>query len=135
MLDVFAKFAMNVDGEVNGVWKEFHGAHFLIARSGNKNYGKALMHAYAQHEDALAKKDEASEKLADEIMAEVFATTLILDWKDVSYKGKALPYSTKNVKMLLSDPKLHEFRSQLLSLADDVENFRLKVEEEQTKNS
>lgn len=134
MLDVFAKFAVDLDAEVNGVWKDFHGAEVLIARSGTKDYQDAIAAAYTKNEEKLSKKDDAADKLAQDLMLEVFADTLVLDWKGISFKGKDLPYSKANVKMLLGLPEMRDFRFELLSLSDDAENFRLKQEEEQAKN-
>lgn len=135
MLDVFDKFAVNLDAELNGTWKTFMGAQFLIARSGNKNFNKALTDGYTTHAEVLDKKDEAADKVAEKILNEAIANTLILDWKGVAYQGKEVKYTRQNAIELLSKPELRDFRLALLSMADDVENFLLKHEEEQTKNS
>lgn len=134
MLDVFSKFALNLDAEVNGVWKNFHGAEVLVARSGTQEYLDAMAEAYAKHEEKLSKDDDAADKLAKDIMLEIFANHLILDWKGFAFKGKELPYSKANVKMLLGLPEMRDFRQELLALCDDVENFRLEKEAAQTKN-
>lgn len=134
MLDVFEKFAVNVDTELNGVWKDFYGAKVLIARSGNKKFNEALSAAYEQNQEELSKGGDAANALAEKLMLGVLADTLVLGWENMGFKKKILPYSRENVIMLLGQKELHDFRFELLSLADDVENFRLKQEEEQTKN-
>lgn len=135
MLDVFDKFAVDLNAEINGTWKEFHGARILIARSGNKNFNKAIAEAYDKHEEQISKKDEAADKLAEKLLLETIADTLVLDWEGVGYKGEEVKYSKANVIKLLGKPEMRDFRNALLALSEDAEIFRLKKEEEQTKNS
>lgn len=134
MLDVFSRFAVDLKAETEGVWKDFYGAKVLIARTGNEKFNKKLNEVFEKHREDLSKKDEAADKLADRLMVEVFADTLILDWEGIAYQGKEVKYSRQAVIDLLSPPEMRDFRYELLSLADDAENFRLQLEEEQTKN-
>lgn len=135
MLDVFKKYAVNLDAEVDGVWRHLHGADFLIARSGNKNFNKALTEAYEKNREALEAGGDKADELAEQVMLGVMADTVILDWKNVGLKGKELPYSRENVIKLLSMPELRDFRIEIMNLAEDAEAYRLKEEAEQTKNS
>ncbi len=135
MLDVFQKFAVNLDAEVNGVWRTLHGADFLIARSGNKNFSTAMTETYDQNEKKLKEGGKAADELADKLMCGVIADTLVLGWKNVGFKGEVLAYSRANVIKLLSPPEMRDFRAALLNLADDAEQYRLHQEAEQEKNS
>lgn len=135
MLDVFKQYAINLEAEVEGVWRTLHGAEFLIARAGNREFNKALAESYRKHQKALEADDEKADQLAAQIINEAIAEHIVKDWKNVGLKGKELPYSKDNVVKLLSMPELRDFREALLSLSEDVEAYRLQEEEAQTKNS
>lgn len=134
MLDVFQKFAVNLDAEVKGVWRTFHGAEFLIARSGNKAFTTALAEAYEKNEEKLKAGGKEADELADKLMCGIFADTLVLGWKKVGFKGEELAYSRANVIKLLHPPEMRDFRAGLLELSDDAEQYRLNTEAEQVKN-
>lgn len=127
MLDIFEQFAVNETRENEGTWMEMGDAEFLIARSGNKNYARMLTKAVERHKRALDRKDDAADKLSDQIMIDVVAKTILLDWKGVGYQGKELPYSEANAKMLLG---IKDFRRQILELADDFDAFKAVEETE-----
>jgi hypothetical protein len=131
MLDIFEAYATDETAEVNGTWQQLNGADFLVARAGNRNYAKKLTDLVERNQKALDRKDEAADKLSDQIMIDVLAETILLGWKNVSFKGKELPYSVANAKTLLA---VKDFRREVLKMADDVAQFRAKLEEEQAKN-
>lgn len=131
MLDVFAQFATNENSEINGSEVSFGGAQLLLARAGNAKYGKLLSQLVEKHQAELDLKNDAADALSDKIMIEVIATTILLGWSDVSYKGKKLDYSVANAKMLLGHK---DFRREVIRLSDNIGNFRAKLEEAQAKN-
>lgn len=131
MLDIFAAYATDESLENNGTWMELGGAEFLIARSGNRKYARSLTKDVNRHQKTLDLKNDAADDLSVLIMIDTMAETVLLDWKNVGYKGKKLPYSKDNAKMLLA---VKDFRVQIMKLADDVDAYRVKVEEEQAKN-
>lgn len=135
MLDIFKQYAVSLDAEVNGVWRELHGAEFLIARSDNKRFLSRISEEYTKHQEKIDAGGEEAEKLSEKIMAEVMAETVVLDWKGVAYKGKPFPYSKANVVKIFTQPEMRDFHDVLINLAADAEAYRLKEEAEQTKNS
>lgn len=127
--DIFAKFATDESLETGGVWKDIgDGARLLIARAGNKEYGKQLQAAVEKHDAVLKLRNDEADKKSDEIMAEVAANTLLLGWEGVSYRGKPLEYSKANAKLVL---KHKDFRQLVMDLANDREAYLMKLEEEQ----
>lgn len=132
-LDLFQEFATDTDAEVNGVKVPFKGVTFLIARAGNKKYGKLLSELVKKNQIALDLKDDAADELSDVLMAHVLAKTILVGWEgDLSYKGEALPYSVENAKKVLAHA---DFRAQVSRWADDREAFRVKIQEEKVGNS
>lgn len=126
-MDIFTEYAANETLENEGTWVEVGDAEFLIARSGNKKYIRKLTRAVDRHKKMLDRKDDAADKLSDEIMIAVIAETVLLGWKGVSYKGAPISYSTDNAKMLLS---LKDFRRQIVELAEDFDAYKAVEEKE-----
>lgn len=132
MLDLFAEFATVENAEVDGVEVEYKGVTFIIARSGNRKYGKALTALVNKNQRVLDQKDDSADKKSDEIMIDVIAQHILKGWKgDIMFKGQPLPYSVENAKKVLA---IRDFRAEVMKMADDRENYRVKEVEEQEKN-
>ena len=130
-LDIFAQFATDETLEENGTWFDIGGgARILVARSGNRKYGKLLTKEVERARKVLDLNDEVADKKSEEIMIAVIAETILLGWKDVSFKGEALEYSIPNAKKLLA---VKDFRKAIGQFADDVTAFKFKEEVEQGK--
>lgn len=128
-LDIFAKYATDESLENNGTWREIGGgAEVLVARAGNKQYGKLLTKLVEQHRKVLDVADEVADAKSDDIMVEVLAKTILLGWKNIEFKGKALDYSLDNAKTLL---KVKDFRRVVVGLSDELQAFQTKEETEQ----
>ena len=130
-LDIFAQYATDETLEENGTWFPVGGgARVLVARSGNRKYGKMLTKEVERNKKALDLNDDAADKLSEEIMIAVIADTILLGGEDVTFKGKALEYSPANARKLLA---IKDFRKAVAQFADDVSAFKFKETEEQGK--
>ena len=130
-LDIFAQYATDETLEENGTWFQIGGgARVLVARSGNRKYGKMLTKEVERNKKELDLNDDAADKLSEEIMIAVIADTILLGWEDVTFKGKALEYSPANARKLLA---IKDFRKAVAQFADDVSAFKFKETEEQGK--
>jgi hypothetical protein len=130
-LDIFAQFATDETLEENGTWFPIGGgARVLVARSGNRKYGKMLTKAVERNKKALDLNDDAADKLSEEIMISVLAETILLGWEDISFKGEVLEYNVANAKKLLA---VKDFRKAIAQFADDVSAFKFKETEKQGK--
>ena len=130
-LDIFAQFATDETLEENGTWFQIGGgARVLVARSGNRKYGKMLTKEVERNKKALDLNDDAADKLSEEIMISVLAETILLGWEDISFKGEVLEYNVSNAKKLLA---VKDFRKAIAQFADDVSAFKFKETEEQGK--
>jgi hypothetical protein len=133
MLDLFSQFATDAQAELNGVRVPYQGVVFIIARSGNKRYGKLLAEKFKKHQVQLELKDDAADELSDKLMAEIMAETILLGWEgDIGYKGEKLAYSKENAVKVLMHP---DFRAFISKLADDREKFRADAIDEKVGNS
>lgn len=130
-LDIFAQFATDETLEENGTWFQIGGgARVLVARSGNRKYGKMLTKEVERNKKALDLNDDAADKLSEEIMISVLAETILLGWEDISFKGEVLEYNIANAKKLLA---VKDFRKAIAQFADDVSAFKFKETEKQGK--
>lgn len=131
-LDIFKEFATDTCKEEEGTWVGIGGgAELLLARAGNKAYGKMLAKEYEKHKRELELKNETSDKLSEDIMIDVLAKTVLLGWKGIEFQGKPLDYSVANAKLLLG---LKDFRKLVGSYADDSARYRVEMEEAVAKN-
>lgn len=131
MLDIFAQYATDETLENNGTWFELGaGAEVLVARAGNRKYGKLLTKEVERARKVLDLADDVAEAKSDEIMVDVLANTILLGWKGLQYKGEAIEYSVENAKKLLAHK---DFRKAVAQFADDVEAYKIKEEQAQGK--
>lgn len=126
-MDIFTEYATNDTLENDGTWMELGDAKFLIARAGNKKYTRKLTKAVNRHQKLLDRKDDAADKLSDEIMIDTIAETVLLGWEGVSFKGAVMPYSVDNAKTLLG---VKDFRRQIMGLSEDFDSFKAVMEKE-----
>lgn len=137
--DIFDNFATDEKLEVVGVWHNLDVAgtsRIKVARMDNPRYQQAMQNLYAQKAKELhAEPDEARTEpgsVTRQVMAQGLAESILLDWEGISYKGKVLKYSKENAVMVLAHK---DFLELVLRLANDITNFQLRLEEDQTKNS
>lgn len=139
-MDLFAAYAVDESLENNGTWFPVGGGtEFLVARSGNKAYGKHLTKLVERDRMVLDLGEEVASAKSDEIMVEVMAHTLLLGWRTakadgtyddtIQFKKQALKYSPENAKLILSDPRMKDLRKLVIRCAEDTEAYKLKLEE------
>ncbi|MDI1362511.1 hypothetical protein [Methylotenera sp.] len=131
-MDIFASFATDEKLEVEGTWVPLGGtAKILVARAGNKKYGRLLSAAVDKNKLALDAKTDEADALSDSIMVDVLANSVLLGWEGLSFKGtEALPYNLENAKTLLA---VKDFRALVSEKARNIDNFRATAEEATAK--
>ena len=133
-LNLFAEFATDSTAEKEGVWVEYGDIKFLIAMSGNRKYRERFLKLYKPHERLFKTNSEAAEAKSNEILADVMAHTILLDWTGemvVEKDGQPVKYSVENAKKALM---LTRFRELIQGYADDFSLFKAVKEEEEEKN-
>ena len=130
-LDLFSQFASDENLENNGAWQDIGGdSKLLVARAGNRKYAKLLTKLVEKNKRVLDGNDDAADAKSDEIMVQVIAETLLLGWEGITYKGKELPYSIANAKLVLG---MKEFRKVVAKLAEDQDAYKVQEEVAQGK--
>ncbi len=126
-MDVYTAFATDEEKEISGVWHQIgDGAEILVARAGNRAYTRKLTTMFDKNQRALDQKNEAADKLSDQILIDAAAEHLLLGWRGIQFKGVELTYSVENAKKLLA---VKDFRALVNRLANDFESYRVRQEE------
>ena len=113
--------------ENNGVWVTFREGKFLIAHTNNMVFQRTFTRLQAPHRKRL-EKGTLDPKIQLDTMCKAMAKGILLDWKNVSSKGKKYPYSEEAAyALLLHNSELREF---VQDTALDLENYRSEEIEE-----
>ena len=134
VLDLFAEFATDTTAEKDGVWVDYGENKFLIAMSGNRKYRERFIKLYKPHERLFKTNTEAAETKSNELLADVMAHTILLDWTGemvVEKGGAPVKYSVENAKKALLLPR---FRELIQGYSEDFSLFKAVKDEEEEKN-
>jgi hypothetical protein len=121
--------------ESEGVWLPMMGGgEMKLARIGNPAY-KALQKELSRpYQKIIRAGGEIPEKKQEEIMIELFAKTIIKDWKEYpdQVTGEILPFSVERAKEELE--KYEDLRNEVATYATDIYNYHAKANKEAAKN-
>jgi hypothetical protein len=127
-MDIFQAFATDEILENAGKWRDLsRTAKILVARTGNEKYVETLRAKMTENQLDLSSGAEA-DQMAEGILIDVMAETILLGWSGLTYQGKEVPYSREMAKTFL---KVKDFRKKVSAFADDFEAFRVKEEKAQ----
>ena len=130
-MDIIATFTTDEKLEAEGKWFPLSKtAKVLVARSGNDKYMSVLRQKMKEAQIDLSAGEEA-EKLAEDVLIDVMAETLLLGWEGITQDGKPVPYSREQARTYL---RLKDFRKKIAGFSDNFEAFRAKAEAEQGKD-
>lgn len=130
-MDIFDAYATDEVAESEGRWFPLSKtAKVLVARTGNPNYLKALRERMKENQIDSDDNSDENEKLVTTLIIETMAETILLGWKGLEYKGKPIEYSRANAITLL---EVKGFRTRISGIADKLESFRIRAEDEQGK--
>lgn len=135
VIDLFAAFSTDTSKEQEGTLTSLPDCgdtKWRIARAGNKNYNRVLANLYKRNRAALEAKGDEAEAKSNELLAEVYAKTILLGWEGtIMFKGKAESYSEAVAKQLLL---LKDFRAKVEAVAGDFATFKSVQDEEDLGN-
>jgi hypothetical protein len=127
-MDIFTSFATDETLENNGKWRPLSKtAKILVARSGNDKYVELLRAKMQEAQLDLSSGSEADE-IAQGILIDVMAESILLGWEGLTYQGKEAPYSREMAKTFL---KVKDFRKKVSAMAEDFEAFRVQEDKAQ----
>lgn len=121
--------------DVEGVWKHFSiGIEFKIAKLNNSAYMAELKKLSAPHLKRI-RNGEMKQSERDEIETRAMAKAVLVGWKNLeNANGTKLAYSAKKAYDFLTDEKLGDVYSFVMTEANRQSNFEAEVKEDSAKN-
>ena len=121
--------------EVNGVWVDFEvGIRLKIARARNSAYRELMSELIEPHRKDI-RNDETDIEVLGDILREVRAKTILLDWENIEDEGgKEIKYSSKKALEFFKDPELSDFYTFIIIASENLENFKKDIVKESEKN-
>tara|TARA_R110002020_G_scaffold41325_6_gene122006 strand:+ start:9386 stop:9790 length:405 start_codon:yes stop_codon:yes gene_type:complete len=121
--------------EAKGIWVDYEmGIQFKIAKMGNPKFQAKVRQLSAPHIKQIRDDKLPPEKM-EEIQMSAVAETILLGWKNIDDDdGKAIRYSAKRAKEILSDIELRDIYDFVLVEANNQSNYEIEVGEDSAKN-
>jgi len=123
-MGIYKAFTVDEELENRGVVLDFGDGEWVRvsrAGNGNKKFQKLLEHLIKPHRRAMS-LGTMDDKKANEIMHEVFAKAVVMEWHITGEDGKEIPFSVENALKVFAD--LPEFFSTIKAEAENRANFR-----------
>ena len=131
-LDLKKEYAVDKNKEIEGVWQDFgSGAKMKIARIGNSEYQKVFQKISKPHRKSI-RRGTLADDVAEKLLVEAMAESILLDWEGVEDGGVALPYTKENAIRVLLEYK--DLRDQVTEIANEMESFKAEEDAEAEKN-
>lgn len=133
-MSIYTAFKTDKNLEEKGIWLNYGDFKIKIARAGggNKRFEASCKNRLKGYERALQIGALSNDK-ANELMQEIYAESVILDWENVTdEEGKPIPFNKENVLKVLKD--LPELFKDLEENARKVALFRQDLLEDDLKN-
>jgi len=132
MFDLNTAFGVDETRVEEGVKMIFtDDSYLVVARMPNNRYERELSSQVERHAAVLELKTPESEKLNKDILAEVIAKTVILDWKGITDGGKVIKYSAESARKMLI--KYSDLKKAVVRFAEDINNYRSAEEKAAVK--
>ena len=117
---MFVIDAVDESKATGGVWYEYEGSEFLIARFDNAN----MRSRFEQMKKPYKRKIDRGEggEVLEDIMLKAMSETVLLDWKDVSdAAGNPVAFDKDSAYRALKGSK--RLRDAITSFATEEENY------------
>lgn len=127
-MDIFSSFATDEKLEVEGNWFNMSKtARVRVARSGNPQYVKMLRKKLDENRIDLDSQGDEANEVAEKLMIDVLADTVLLGWEGLEFRGKPIEHSRMNARLLL---QVKDFRKKIVGFSESFEAFKVKAEED-----
>jgi hypothetical protein len=128
-----SKFQTNKSAEEDGVWVDVdgNGTRIKVARINNARYKKYFQKITKPYKRQI-RNGTLSEDLAEKLLVDALANTILLDWKGFTKEGQDFPYSVDNARSFLAESA--DFRDLVSDAATEMETFRTAEIEEARGN-
>jgi len=130
-MDIKKIFSTDSKAEQEGVWVDLDKKTAIkVARSGNPKFQKLFRKLTKPYTRAM-RSGTLNDDIAEKILIQCLAETILLDWKGIEEDGKKVPYSVEKAIEYLG---IKDFRDFVVSCADDFALYKAEQDEETAKN-
>lgn len=128
-----SKFQTNKSAEEEGVWVavDGNGTKIKVARINNARYKKYFQKITKPYKRQI-RNGTLAEELAEKLLVDALANTILLDWQGFTRGEEAFPYSVDNARAFLSESA--DFRDFVSDAANEMENYRAEELEDARGN-
>jgi predicted glycosyl hydrolase (DUF1957 family) len=124
----------DVKKENEGVWTEFAaGIELLIARARNPRYNECIRDKTEHIKVDLRNEDFDKDEFAD-LLLQVRAETILLDWKNIEENGQSVPYSSAKAMEYFRNPGLKDFYKFVVAVSENADRFMKETVKDSEKN-
>src|SRR6185436_7183230 len=118
-----SKFQTSKSAEEEGIWVDVdgNGTKVKVARINNARYKKYFQKITKPYKRQI-RNGTLAEELAEKLLVDALANTILLDWKGFTKEGADFPYSVDNARSFLQESA--DFRDFVSDAANEMENFR-----------
>lgn len=126
----------NLELEIKGVWVEYHGIKFRVARMGNPKFSEAIRKLTRGSVDTLQTADGTMDtEVAEALNKEAFAKICLVDWADLTDDDdQPIPYSEEKSLEILQNPEYHALYTFLQGVSVSQERYQFKRIQADTGN-
>jgi len=147
-MDIESVFAVDEKKMDGGVWQILDGTTrqavkeeditdecaILIASTESPAYRALLKKLLTKAQDLKGRTDLTRDE-QEQVTCEAMAETIILNWKNFSIAGKAIPYSKEQAYEFLTERKWVRLADIVFDVVQDKQIFKFEREEAIVKNS
>jgi hypothetical protein len=128
-----SKFQTSKSAEEDGIWVDVdgNGTKVKVARINNARYKKYFQKITKPYKRQI-RNGTLAEELAEKLLVDALANTILLDWKGFTKDGEDFLYSVDNARSFLQESA--DFRDFVSDAANEMENFRGEELEEARGN-
>lgn len=133
MGDLKKLFKTDENLETAGVWQDLGDSiRVKVARFNNTNH-KRVMEGLMKPYQHMLRRGNLSEEIAEKILVQGMARTILLDWEGLEEDGKPIKYSMKNAERIMMEFK--DFRDLVHNISQSMEIYKIQEDAETEKNS
>jgi hypothetical protein len=128
-------YAVDLSSEEEGIWVPFDGFELKIRRA-NSPVAQAAHEAASRPFKFEIEKGKLSDEDATKIGVKYLCYGLIADWRGEFFteKKKPVPFSKEACMDTFGDEDLKDLQMEILSIATDGANYKIKNDEEEVGN-
>ena len=120
--------------ERDGIWIEFiMGIRLKIARARNPKYSE-LIRKLTQDMRVDMREGKFDTEQFNEVLIQVRAHTILLDWENIDEDGVDVPYSPEKAMEYFRNPELKDFYTFVVSISESSEAYKKDLVKDSEKN-